>query len=162
MGKGSPGLEHMAWSHSEIQRKRSSENRAWHEELGKDLETGQEPVSDSRGREKNRVGTKDEETRQAGGGGWGSQEKGRWVCAYFSVLLVLTPGSGITQPFPSSAVRGHCHPLITCTHGLLDRGQLVPGDSLSLSDTQSHCGLWQSPWVQLYLQCQLAAPTGDE
>lgn len=34
-------------------------------------------MPDSRGRERNRVGTKDEETRQAGGGGWGRQEKGR-------------------------------------------------------------------------------------
>lgn len=31
----------------------------------------------SRGRERNRVGTKDEEMRQAGGGGWSRQEKGR-------------------------------------------------------------------------------------
>lgn len=160
MGKGNPALEHMARRHSEIQRKSSPEDRAWLEELGKDLETGQEPVPDSRGREKNRVGTKDEETRQAGGGGWGSQEKGRWVCAYFSVLLVLTPGSGITQPFPSSAVRRHCHPLITCTHWLLHRRQPATGDSLSLFETQSHCGLWQSQWVQLYLQRQLISPTG--
>lgn len=64
MGKGNTALEHMARSHSEIQRKSSTEDRAWHEELGKDLETGQEPVSDSRGRKKNRVGTKDEERRR--------------------------------------------------------------------------------------------------
>lgn len=96
-------------------------------------------MPDSRGREKNRVGTKDEKTRQAGGGGWGSQEKERWVCAYFSVLLVLTPGAGITQPFPSSAVRRHCHPLITCTHGLPHRRQPATGDNLSLFGTES---LW--------------------
>lgn len=39
-GKGNPAMEHMAWSHSEIQRTSSPEDRAWHEELRKDLETG--------------------------------------------------------------------------------------------------------------------------
>ena len=39
------------------------------------------------------MGTKDEEMRQAGGGGWIREKKGRQVCAYFSVLLVFIPGS---------------------------------------------------------------------
>jgi len=39
------------------------------------------------------VGTKDEEMRQAGGGGWITGKKGRQVCAYFSVFLVFIPGS---------------------------------------------------------------------
>lgn len=38
------------------QRKSSPEGRVWHEELGKDLETGQEPVPDSRRREGKRTG----------------------------------------------------------------------------------------------------------
>lgn len=33
-------MEHMARSHREIQRQGSPEDRAWHEELRKDLETG--------------------------------------------------------------------------------------------------------------------------
>lgn len=39
------------------------------------------------------MGTKDEEMRQAGGGGWITGKKGRQVCAYFSVFLVFIPGS---------------------------------------------------------------------
>lgn len=65
----------MARSHSEIQRKSSPEDRAWHEELGKDLETGQEPVPDSKGREKNRVGTKERRRDRLGVEGGAAKRK---------------------------------------------------------------------------------------
>jgi len=40
MGKGNLAVEQMARRHSEMQRKSRPEDRAWHELLRKDLETG--------------------------------------------------------------------------------------------------------------------------
>lgn len=89
------------------------------------------------------MGTKDEEMRQAGGGGWIKEEKGRQVCAYFSVLVVFILGSREDyRAFPFIC----CRKTVKYT---ADTCMLTPttvahytGDNLLMS--QSNRGLWQS------------------